>query len=65
MKQQDVGLTVNLRLGLYLAWECLFPYGIPAKPSKFVGLLAIHRGLWQYPDILRQFPLYLFIDAGA
>ena len=35
MKQQNVGLTVNLRLGLYLGSGCWLLDGMWAKPSKF------------------------------
>ena len=35
MKQQNVGLTVNLRQGLYLGSGCWLLDGMWAKPSKF------------------------------
>lgn len=48
MKQQNAGLTANLRPGLYLGRGCWLLDGVRAKPSTFCEELgAVSRSLRQ------------------
>jgi hypothetical protein len=63
MKQQDVGLTVNLRLGLYLGWECLFASHMVYGPSLQSSVQAL--GCQQGPKAASWLSLGTFLTQGG